>query len=322
MSQHPARAMTLWWPRRGPIRRSLPRRRAPFSEESPRSQPVDQVMSLNDAIARIDTQNRVFLQRSRRSLSTLALVLAAVGIYGIVTFAVNQRRREIGVRMALGASPRAIVCSRRRSWRGVDLGAGLVLGILGAVGAVRLLSTQLLAIAESGASGPMDVSRLAAAVHCFCDSPASELPTGQTRGGVWTRPERCAPRKAKASTLRRWPKRSVRVEALPRLAAQVARIDHLLQQWARPVLGVAVTVEQDHSSRSRQTSSPMKSARVRGPIGWFIPSLMTVSIDSALPTPSINAKIAVVDHGHEDTVGDESWRVVHLDGLLAQTAVR
>ena len=43
---------------------------------------------------------------------------------------------------------------------------------------------------------------------------------------------------------------------------------------------------------ARQTSRPMKSASVSGPIGWFIPSFMTVSIESAVPTPSINAKIA------------------------------
>ena len=43
---------------------------------------------------------------------------------------------------------------------------------------------------------------------------------------------------------------------------------------------------------ARQTSSPMKSASVSGPIGWFMPSFMTVSIASGVPTPSMSAKIA------------------------------
>ena len=43
---------------------------------------------------------------------------------------------------------------------------------------------------------------------------------------------------------------------------------------------------------ARQTSRPMKSASVSGPIGWFIPSFITASIASGVPTPSITAKIA------------------------------
>ncbi len=46
------------------------------------------------------------------------------------------------------------------------------------------------------------------------------------------------------------------------------------------------------SRMARQTSSPMKSASARGPIGWAMPSFMTVSIASGVATPSITAKIA------------------------------
>src|SRR3989442_10174180 len=72
----------------------------------------------------------------------IALVLAAVGIYGLVSYSVAQATHEIGVRLALGAAPAAILALI--VGRGMRLaGAGVALGLVAAFGAVRVLSRLL-----------------------------------------------------------------------------------------------------------------------------------------------------------------------------------
>jgi ABC-type antimicrobial peptide transport system permease subunit len=72
----------------------------------------------------------------------LATVLASVGLYGVMAFVVARRRKELGVRLALGASPSAIVWMVMREVL-MLLAIGLAVGIPAALGAARYVSSQL-----------------------------------------------------------------------------------------------------------------------------------------------------------------------------------
>jgi predicted permease len=81
--------------------------------------------------------------------SLLALVLAVVGLYGVMTTAVTQRRRELGIRLALGALPRQAftLVLRQGAW---IVALGLAAGVPGALLATRLFESQLFGV------GPWD----------------------------------------------------------------------------------------------------------------------------------------------------------------------
>jgi len=77
--------------------------------------------------------------------AALALLLAAVGVHGVLSYAVSERRREIGIRMALGARTADLVALIVR--QGIALaGVGLATGLAGAFALTRFLSTQLFGV--------------------------------------------------------------------------------------------------------------------------------------------------------------------------------
>ena len=76
------------------------------------------------------------------AFGALALVLAAIGVYGVVAYSVARRTREVGIRMALGA-PRATVL-RMVLWQGGRLAAiGIAIGAVAAIGVGRVLESLL-----------------------------------------------------------------------------------------------------------------------------------------------------------------------------------
>lgn len=86
----------------------------------------------------------------------LALTLAAIGIYGVVATSVAQRRRELGVRLALGATPRDLTRQVLREGLVMAL-AGLAVGAVGAIAVSRLIRALLFGV------GPLDPWAYAAA---------------------------------------------------------------------------------------------------------------------------------------------------------------
>jgi putative ABC transport system permease protein len=72
----------------------------------------------------------------------VALVMAILGVFGVLSYVVSQRTRELGIRIALGASTGAV--RRLVVMRGLSLvGVGLALGVVGAIGLTRLMTSQL-----------------------------------------------------------------------------------------------------------------------------------------------------------------------------------
>ena len=125
-------------------------------------------------------EERLAGSMAQRQLSTVllaafagvALTLAAIGIYGVLAYAVRQRTREIGIRMALGAGRGQIL--RLVIGQGMTLAlAGLALGVLGAAAATRLLERLLFGVTPHDPATFIAVAVLLAAVALLaCWIPA------------------------------------------------------------------------------------------------------------------------------------------------------
>jgi predicted permease len=105
------------------------------------SLPLYDVLTMDEA-RMADTAGARFSTWLLSLLAGTGLVLAAVGIYGVIAYFVTQRTPEIGLRLALGASPRSVLLMILG--HGATLAAaGIAIGLLAALAATRLLTTML-----------------------------------------------------------------------------------------------------------------------------------------------------------------------------------
>ena len=103
--------------------------------------PLDAVGTVDNLVAASLSQRR-FSMLLMAVFAGLALILAMIGIYGVISYSVTQATQEIGIRMALGAR-RGDVLRMVFGYGGVLMGSGLAAGTAAALAAGRLLATQL-----------------------------------------------------------------------------------------------------------------------------------------------------------------------------------
>ena len=139
--------------------------------ESDHDVPLDSVMTMDARLSASVAAPR-FYAVLLGLFALVALVLAAVGIYGVLSYNVSQRHREIGVRMALGAAGRDILTLVLGQGLGLTI-AGVAIGLAGAFATTRSLRTLLFGVAPTDPMTYVGISGLLIAVAILaCWIPA------------------------------------------------------------------------------------------------------------------------------------------------------
>lgn len=139
-------------------------------------QPIRESLTMNQQVAE-SLSSRRFYALLLGSFAGVALILAAMGIYGVMSYSVSQRTHEIGVRMALGAERRDVL--RQVITRGLLLAVvGVVLGIAASLGLTRFISSQLYGVSATDPVTFTGISLLLVAVAlAACYIPARKAAT-------------------------------------------------------------------------------------------------------------------------------------------------
>src|SRR6202035_5684728 len=128
---------------RGAPQRAIPSTRRRVRQDAPRL-PILWFRTLDDQVNRSLNTERLLAALSG-SFGTLALLLSLVGLYGVMSFVVTQRTREIGIRLALGATRgSAIWLVLRDALVMITAGTAIALPCVGALG--RLVESQLFGV--------------------------------------------------------------------------------------------------------------------------------------------------------------------------------
>ena len=136
-----------------------------------RNLPIDGVISLSEHIGLSLAQERL-VARLATFFGLLALLLACVGLYGVLAYAVAQRTNEIGIRIALGAMRRDVIWLVLREALAL-VGAGVVIGLLASLAATRTVPTLIFGLKPND---PMTIAAatllLLAVAALACYAPA------------------------------------------------------------------------------------------------------------------------------------------------------
>ncbi|MGH9728164.1 MAG: ABC transporter permease, partial [Candidatus Acidiferrales bacterium] len=132
------------------------------------TQPIENVKSMDQMVARANAAPR-FQTFLLGIFGALGLLLAVVGIYGVISYSVSQRTHEIGIRMALGAEPRQVL--RLVLMQGLRLAvAGVVIGVVASLGLTRLMASLLFGVSATDPStfaGVAIVLTIVALAACY-----------------------------------------------------------------------------------------------------------------------------------------------------------
>jgi len=112
-----------------------------------RELPMADIRTMNDLVGRSIAERR-FVMLLIGAFATLAVLLAAIGIYGVLAYLVTQRVQEIGVRLAIGASPADVVRLFVREGAMLTV-VGLACGLAGALAAAQALNSLLFGVAAT-----------------------------------------------------------------------------------------------------------------------------------------------------------------------------
>lgn len=152
MAQHPHRSMTFLLRGQAGVAAVTGSARDIVRQIDP-NQALGNVVTMDDRLEQQRVGNKTGMY-ILSALSAVALMLAGVGIYGVISYFVSQRRQEIGIRLALGDEPAHVL----RSVLAQSLrltGIGLTIGLVMAGGLTHLLKSQLPALSQTRGTDPL-----------------------------------------------------------------------------------------------------------------------------------------------------------------------